>query len=174
MTSAGNGLKQTRDEFSEFYDQTLAQRKENMTKCSHKTEREFKLIWLAALAASQKNESNSIADWAATPEIVVCCCCVFLFVFFPHLLVASSNPGRGTLIFSFLVLSVSLLFCTCRFSAFNSFTSLYISDVKIRKLISLSTLVVISFGRALRGRRFRICLLTAAKVSKCDVIHRGQ
>ena len=36
------------NEFSEFYDQMLAQRKENMTKCSHKTEREFQLIWLAA------------------------------------------------------------------------------------------------------------------------------
>ena len=33
------------DEFSEFYDQILAQRKENMTKCSHKTEREFQLMW---------------------------------------------------------------------------------------------------------------------------------
>ena len=49
------GRKWTKaDEFSEFYDQMLSQRKENMTKCSHKTEGEFQIIWLAALAASQK------------------------------------------------------------------------------------------------------------------------
>ena len=38
-----------------------------------------------------------------------------------------------------------------------------------------STLVNVSFGRALRGEVLAIqCLLTAAKVSKCGVIHRGQ
>ena len=50
------GRKWTKaDEFSEFYDQMLSQCKENMTKCSHKTEGEFQLIWLAALAAIQKD-----------------------------------------------------------------------------------------------------------------------
>ena len=43
MTSAGNGQKQT--SFLEFYDQVLSQRKENLTKCSHKTEEEFQIIW---------------------------------------------------------------------------------------------------------------------------------
>ena len=40
----------------------LPQHKENMTKCSHKTEGEFQLIWLAALAASQKYVTNIIAE----------------------------------------------------------------------------------------------------------------
>ena len=36
------GRKWTKaDEFSEFYDQMLSQRKENMTKCSHEKEGEF-------------------------------------------------------------------------------------------------------------------------------------
>ena len=47
------------DEFSEFYDQMLSQRKENMTKCSHKTEGEFQLMWLAAWAASQKKKKKN-------------------------------------------------------------------------------------------------------------------
>ena len=37
--SARNVLKQTKaDDFSECYEQMLAQQKENMTKCSHKIE----------------------------------------------------------------------------------------------------------------------------------------
>ena len=60
-----------------------------------------------------------------------------------------------TPLFSFLsyFFCFSYFFCSRKFSAFNSFTFLYNSDVKIVNLASLSTLVVVSCGRALRGRR---------------------
>ena len=73
--------------------------------------------------------------------------------------------------------SFSSIFCTRQFSAFNSFTFLYISDVKIVKFLiaCLSTLVIVCFGTILRGDVLAMqCLLTGAKVSKCGVIHRGQ
>ena len=57
--------------------------------------------------------------------------------------------------FSFLY----IFFYTRQFSAFNSFTFLYISNIKIVKLASLSTLVVVSFGRALLGKRFGHAML---------------
>ena len=55
MTSVGNELKQTTaDEFSAFYDQMLAQPKENLTKCSQKTEWEFQLVALAKNISSEE------------------------------------------------------------------------------------------------------------------------
>ena len=66
-------------------------------------------------------------------------------------------------------------FCTSQFSAFISFTFIYISDVKIVKLASLSTLVVVSFVEHCWGDVLATqCWLTAAKVSRWGVIHRGQ
>ena len=68
-----------------------------------------------------------------------------------------------------------LFFCTRQFSAFNSFTFLYISDVKIVELPSLSTFVVYLLVEHCDGDVLAAqCLMTDAKVSKCGVIHHSQ
>ena len=59
-------------------------------------------------------------------------------------------------------------------SQLQPFTFLYKLDVKIVKLASLSTLVVVSVEHSGEDVLATQCLLTAAKVLKCGVIHRGQ
>ena len=66
---------------------------------------------------------------------------------------------RARYLFFFLIFSFSYFPCTRQFSAFNSFTFLYILDVKTVKLASLSYLVIVSFDRALRGRRLDHAML---------------
>ena len=54
--------------------------------------------------------------------------------------------------FVYIFFSFSYFYLYPIILSFQLFTFLYISDVKIVKLASLSTLVVVSVGRVLRGR----------------------
>ena len=79
--------------------------------------------------------------------------------------------AEAPLFFRSYVFSFSYFSCTRQFSAFNSFIFLNISNVKIVKLAPLSTLIIVYFGRALRGRRLDHAMLADSCESlkmRCD------
>ena len=113
-----------------------------------------------------------MAEWSATPGLVVLPSCGRDF-----------ESGTWHFYFFFLICSVSLIFPVPVSSRLSIHSPSY--TFQMSKLSSLSTLIVVSFGRT--RRRLYLFVehcggdvlgiegsLTAAKVSKCGVIHRDQ